>query len=193
MRGVPRECLLWLRSLNLAVALTPHSLGSGTLLAAVLGHYFPRTFPSRTFGSGISLPARIDQWTRLQAFMSATLGVCPAPAAILAIIHGRRDLAIALLVECWEVLTGKSAPAECAAVVGRSPPRRISITAHQVTLERERERKASVGEELPCRPHYERPTVCTRLASVPTVALAMATDKRQLKVQLERVAAQSVT
>ncbi|KAI9176021.1 spermatogenesis-associated protein 4 [Blastocladiella emersonii ATCC 22665] len=123
----PRECLQWLRSLNLTTPVTPATLANGYLVAEIFSRYFPAASATRglhyrrradesedvdgfslyRFQNGCGTACKARNWAQLRRFLERRLALDLAPSVVALVSSGHRPLAWAVVAECWEALTGK--------------------------------------------------------------------------------------
>ncbi|KAJ3372714.1 hypothetical protein GGF31_001739 [Allomyces arbusculus] len=148
----PRECLQWLRALNLDVPVSATTLANGYLVGAIFERYYPprmttsplcsptrhnnrahspsatasssparrrpRAVTGRTYEpfalaslqNGCSTACKARNWHLIRRYLARQLALDLADDVVSMVISGHRDLAWAILCECYEVLTGKRLP-----------------------------------------------------------------------------------
>ncbi|KNE63126.1 hypothetical protein AMAG_08289 [Allomyces macrogynus ATCC 38327] len=241
----PRECLQWLRALNLDVPVSATTLANGYLVGAIFERYYPPRVPpapahttspltspmrhnnrahspssptrrrpravaGRTYEpfalaslqNGCSTACKARNWHLIRRYLATQLALDLTDDVVFMVISGHRDLAWAILCECYEVLTGKRLPNDdpihqranlddvpAPPVFSHTtlPPLPTSAPG---TPKRTAARKANLPRASPQqqketrRDTYLLPTAASTLRAVPDGILASASDRLQLHDQV---------
>ncbi|KNE62127.1 hypothetical protein AMAG_07373 [Allomyces macrogynus ATCC 38327] len=247
----PRECLQWLRALNLDVPVSATTLANGYLVGAIFERYYPpRTVPvparttspssspirhdtrahspsatttssptrhrpravtgrtSEPFAlaslqNGCSTACKARNWHLIRRYLATQLALDLADDVVSMVISGHRDLAWAILCECYEVLTGKRLPNDVPVhqranlddvpappvfshttlpplptSAPATPARNAASTATSPRKSPQKQAKAARRDT------YLLPTAASTLRAVPDGILASASDRLRLHDQV---------
>ncbi|KAJ3365009.1 hypothetical protein GGF32_000667 [Allomyces javanicus] len=240
----PRECLQWLRALNLDVSVSATTLANGYLVGAIFERYYPPRVPAparttspsssptrhdnraqsptqsrrrpravtgrayepfalASLQNGCSTACKARNWHLIRRYLATQLALDLADDVVSMVISGHRDLAWAILCECYEVLTGKRLPNDdpvhqranlddvpAPPVFSHTtlPPLPSSVPTTPV---RNAAGKATSPRKSPLqetraarRDTYLLPTAASTLRAVPDGILASASDRSRLHDQV---------
>ncbi|KAM6923419.1 spermatogenesis-associated protein 4 [Xenentodon cancila] len=104
--GLPREVVKWLHTFNLSFypKNVRRDFSNGYLMAEIFSHYYPRDFSLHSYDKGVSLSAKLKNWSQIQQSLQKRR-LHLTKDAVEGTIHFKPGAAELLLQEVYTILT----------------------------------------------------------------------------------------